>query len=185
MQLVILDRDGVVNHDSAEFIKSPDEWVPIHGSLESISRLTKAGYHVIIATNQSGIARGLLDIDTLNRIHNKMLEQLGDLGGAIDAIFFCPHGPGDDCRCRKPRTGLLEEIAARLGIKLVDVPMVGDSLRDLQAARSVGGRAVLVRTGKGEITLADPDPLLDGLEVYDDLAAFTDALLSEPEDATG
>lgn len=180
MHLVILDRDGVINQDSAEFIKSPEEWIAIAGSLEAIARLTQAGYRVVIASNQSGLARGLFSIDTLNRIHEKMNRQLAELGGSIEAIFFCPHGPKGSCQCRKPKPGLFLDIAARLGHSLSGVPAVGDSLRDLQAAATAGATPVLVRSGKGRQTeekLAGAE--INPVAVYDDLAAFVDTLLEK------
>jgi len=179
MKLVILDRDGVINEDSDAFVKSPEEWHPIPGSLEAIARLNGAGYQVVVVTNQSGLARGLFDTRTLMRIHEKMERVLAVVGGRVNAVLFCPHGPDDDCDCRKPRPGLLEEAGRRLGTELTDVPAIGDSLRDLQAARAVGARPMLVRTGKGERTLAGGDPDLGGVPVYRDLAAAVDALLAE------
>jgi len=180
-KLIILDRDGVINEDSDEYIKSPEEFVPLPGSLEAIARLNQAGYRVAVATNQSGIARGLYDLDTLHRIHEKLHRLLGEVGATVEAIFFCPHGPEDNCDCRKPRPGLFQDIAARLQISLEGVPTVGDSLRDLQAAQAVGARALLVRTGKGERTLAEEEGL-DGVDVYADLAAAVEAVLDD-EDA--
>ncbi len=138
MKLVILDRDGVINADSDAYIKSPAEWVPISGSLEAIASLTNAGMTVAVATNQSGLARGLFDIDTLNRIHGLMVERVGAVGGRIDAIAFCPHGPDAGCGCRKPAPGLLLALAKRFGVSLLDVPVVGDSVRDLEAAAQCG-----------------------------------------------
>ncbi len=178
MKLVILDRDGVINEDSDEYIKSPEEWIPIPGSLEAIARLHQAGWRLIIASNQSGIARGLFDLDTLARIHAKLLEAVRAKGGEIEAIFFCPHGPAEGCRCRKPLPGLFEEIAERLKISLRGVYAVGDSERDLLAAESAGARPVLVRTGKGERTIKKMARRLDGVPVFADLAAFADALLT-------
>lgn len=175
MSLIILDRDGVINHDSDDFIKNPSEWEPIEGSLEAIARLNYAGYRVVVITNQSGIARGLLDVETLNRIHSKMRRMLAQVGGRIEAIMFCPHGPEDDCKCRKPHNGSFEDLAHRLRVNLENVPAVGDSLRDIQAAMESNARPILVKTGKGERTLADGIP--DGVEVYDDLAAVVTALL--------
>ncbi|MDD2929853.1 MAG: D-glycero-beta-D-manno-heptose 1,7-bisphosphate 7-phosphatase, partial [Sideroxydans sp.] len=131
MKLIILDRDGVINYDSDQFIKSPDEWKPIPGSLEAIARLNQEGYRVVVATNQSGIGRGLFDMPTLNAIHDKMHKSLAQVGGRIDAIFFCPHTNEADCSCRKPKSGMMLEISARYGIGLAGVPAVGDSLRDL------------------------------------------------------
>lgn len=176
MRLIILDRDGVINEDSDDYIKSPDEFTPIPGSLEAITRLNHAGYLVMVATNQSGIARGYFDMDTLNLIHDKLKRQLNGLGGRIDAIFFCPHGPDDHCHCRKPKPGLFEEIAQRLDVKLDGVPVVGDSLRDLQAAQQVGAKPILVRTGKGMRTLAKDEGLV-GIPVFDNLASYVDHLL--------
>ena len=175
MSLIILDRDGVINHDSDDFIKSPTEWEPIDGSLEAIARLNYAGYRVVVITNQSGIARGLLDVETLNRIHSKMRRMLSQVGVKIEAILFCPHGPDDECTCRKPQDGSFAELAHRLRVNLDGVPAIGDSLRDLQAAQSAGATPILVRTGKGERTLEQGIP--DGVAVYDDLATAVTALL--------
>ncbi|BDZ73494.1 MULTISPECIES: D-glycero-beta-D-manno-heptose 1,7-bisphosphate 7-phosphatase [Methylophaga] len=175
MSLIILDRDGVINHDSDDFIKNPAEWEPIDGSLEAIARLNYAGYRVVVITNQSGIARGLFDVETLNRIHSKMRRMLAQVGGKIEAIMFCPHGPEDDCQCRKPKNGSFVDLAHRLRVNLDNVPAVGDSLRDIQAAMLSQARPILVRTGKGEKTLAAGIP--DGVEVYDDLASVATALL--------
>lgn len=180
MKLVILDRDGVINEDSDDYIKSPDEWVPIPGSLEAVTRLNQAGVRVVVATNQSGLARGLFDIETLGRIHAKMHRRLAAVGGVVEAVFYCPHGPGDGCECRKPRPGLLREIEQRLGVDLRETVCVGDTLRDLEAARAVGARPVLVRSGKGERTLADGRGV-EGVAVYDDLAAFAQAFLEQDE----
>lgn len=178
MKLIILDRDGVINHDSDDYIKSPEEWLPIPGSLQAIARLTRAGYRIVVATNQSGVAHGLFDMETLRRIHEKMQHAVVAAGGDMEAIFFCPHGPNDGCDCRKPKPGLLRDIAARLHVDLRGVPAVGDSLRDIQAAQAVGARPILVRTGKGETTVTQGEGLA-GVEIYADLAAVTDALLRE------
>ncbi|MDH5358488.1 MAG: D-glycero-beta-D-manno-heptose 1,7-bisphosphate 7-phosphatase [Gammaproteobacteria bacterium] len=175
MALIILDRDGVINHDSDDFIKSPAEWEPIEGSLEAIARLNHAGYRVVVITNQSGIARGLLDVNMLSRIHSKMRRMLAQAGGKLEAILYCPHGPDDECDCRKPQDGAFAELAHRLRINLDNVLAVGDSLRDLQAAQAVGARPILVKTGKGEQTLANGIP--DGVAVYDDLSAVVTAIL--------
>lgn len=176
MKLVILDRDGVINHDSESFIKTPDEWRPIPGSLEAIARLNHAGYHVILATNQSGVGRGLFEVSTLNAIHDKMHRALAQIGGRIDAIFFCPHAQDSNCRCRKPKPGLLEEIARRFNVDLKDVPNIGDSLRDLQAAATVGASPMLVRTGKGAVTEREGN-LPPGTQVHDDLADAARAIV--------
>ena len=178
MKLVILDRDGVINKDSADFIKSPDEWHPIEGSLEAIAQLNRAGYHVVVATNQSGIARGYFDIEMLHAIHAKMHDALAHVGGFIDAVFYCPHGPKSTCRCRKPKPGMLLEIAQRLNHSLKNVPCVGDAVRDLQAAMAAQASPVLVRTGKGQHTLDKglPKSLHDeNIPVYKDLAEFASA----------
>jgi len=170
MKLIILDRDGVINFDSDQFIKSPDEWRPIPGSLEAISQLTQWGYRVVVATNQSGVGRGLFEMDTLNAIHDKMAKAVSLAGGRIDAVFFCPHAADSTCDCRKPKSGMLREIAQRYNVDLKGVPLVGDSLRDLQAAVAVGAQPVLVLTGKGEKTRVHPDLPPDTL-IFADLAA--------------
>ena len=170
MKLVILDRDGVINHDSDQYIKSPEEWKPIPGSLTAIARLNQAGYRVVVATNQSGIGRGLFETDTMIAIHDKMFKALAQVGGHIDAIFFCPHTNADNCECRKPKPGMYKEIAARFNADLAGVPTIGDSLRDLQAAAAAGAQPVLVLTGKGRKIADDPALPPDTL-VFPDLAA--------------
>ena len=175
MKLVILDRDGVINLDSEQFIKSPDEWQPIAGSLEAIARFTQAGYHVVVATNQSGLGQRLFDMAALNAMHDKMHKAVNQLGGRIDAVFFCPHVKDAGCACRKPQPGMLLEIAARFNVALEGVPSIGDSLRDLQAASAAGARPILVLTGKGEQTLK-AGGLPEGTEIYQDLAAAAMAL---------
>ena len=157
MKLIILDRDGVINQDSADFIKNPNEWIPIPDSLESIARLNQHGFSVIIATNQSGIGRGLFDIETMNAINKKMLDLLAQVGGHIDAIFYCPHTEDVNCKCRKPKSGMLEEISTRFGVNLKNTPAVGDATRDLEAYQSVGAQPILVKTGKGEDTFVSKD----------------------------
>ena len=175
MKLIILDRDGVINHDSANFIKNPGEWRPLPGSLNAISRLNQAGFHVIIATNQSGIGRGIFDMAALNAIHDKMHKALAQAGGRVDAIFFCPHAADDHCGCRKPKTGMFEDIAHRLNTTLTGVPIVGDSLRDVQAATAVGGAPMLVLTGNGKKTRR-AGQLPPHTRVFADLSAAVDAL---------
>ena len=170
MKLVILDRDGVINHDSDQYIKSPEEWKPIPGSLAAIARLNQAGYRVVVASNQSGVGRGLFETDTLMAIHDKMHKALALVGGRIDAIFFCPHTNEDHCDCRKPKPGMLKEIAARFNAGLAGVPVIGDSLRDLQAAVAAGAQPMLVLTGKGRKTADDPAMPRETL-VFPDLAA--------------
>ena len=171
MKLVILDRDGTINEDSDQYIKSPLEWKPIPGSLEAIARLTQGGWRCVVATNQSGIARGLFDMSTLNAIHAEMHRAVNQAGGRIDAIFFCPHAADSNCECRKPKPGLLREIGERLDVELAGVPLAGDSLRDLEAAAAVGARPMLVLTGKGRKTQA-AGGLPKGTEIYEDLAAI-------------
>ncbi|MEX0960594.1 MAG: D-glycero-beta-D-manno-heptose 1,7-bisphosphate 7-phosphatase [Burkholderiales bacterium] len=149
MKLVILDRDGVINQDSDQFIKTPDEWKPIPGSLDAIAKLNHAGFRVVVASNQSGIGRGLFDMGALNAINDKMYRALGQVGGRIDALFYCPHAAESNCGCRKPKPGMFLDIAQRFNIDLAGVPAVGDSLRDLQAAAAVDAMPILVRTGKG------------------------------------
>jgi D-glycero-D-manno-heptose 1,7-bisphosphate phosphatase len=175
MKLVILDRDGVINYDSAAFIKTPDEWKPIPGSLEAIARLTQAGYRVVVATNQSGIGRGLLDMGALNAINDKMCKAAIQAGGRIDAMFFCPHANTDNCNCRKPATGMFKEIADRFGVELNGVPAIGDSLRDLQTAAAVGAIPILVLTGKGKKTKAEGE-LPENTRIFPNLSAAVDAL---------
>jgi len=182
MRLVILDRDGVINHDSDAYIKSPEEWEPIDGSLDAIARLCRADYKIVVASNQSGVGRGLYDMDMLNRINARMLEQVHQRGGEIDAVFFCPHVPEDECECRKPKSGMFQQVADRLRMTLDGVPAVGDSLRDIQAARQVNAVPVLVRSGKGQNTLDNLSEeqlseFMALVPVYDDLSAFADALL--------
>jgi D-glycero-D-manno-heptose 1,7-bisphosphate phosphatase len=170
-KLVVLDRDGVINVDSDAFIKSPDEWVAIPGSLEAIARLNQAGYRVAIASNQSGIGRGLFDMAALNAMHEKMNRTAAAVGGRIDAVFFCPHTQEDECECRKPKPGMLQQIVERFEIDPADTPMVGDSLRDLQAGAALGFALHLVLTGKGRKTLAAGN-LPPNTKVHDDLRTF-------------
>jgi len=176
MKLVILDRDGVINYDSDQYIKSPGEWKPMPGSLEAIAKLTQAGYKVVIASNQSGIGRGLFDMDTLNAIHDKMHRAVQSFGGRIDAVFYCPHTNESKCNCRKPKPGMFLRIGACFNTDLSEAFVIGDSLRDLQPAASVGARTVLVLTGKGGVTQAEGD-LPEGTLVFADLAAAVDYIL--------
>jgi D-glycero-D-manno-heptose 1,7-bisphosphate phosphatase len=169
MKLVILDRDGVINQDSDQFIKNTTEWKPIPGSLEAIARLNHAGYRVVVASNQSGIGRGLLDMGALNAINDKMYRSLAHVGGRIDALFYCPHAAEANCDCRKPKPGMFIDIAQRFNVDLAGVPSVGDSLRDLQAAAEAGAQPMLVLTGKGEKTQS-AGGLPPGTPVYADLA---------------
>jgi len=175
MKLIVLDRDGVINFDSAQFIKNPEEWKPIPGSLEAIASLNRAGYRVVVATNQSGIGRGLFDLPMLNSIHDKMHKSCAQVGARIDAVFFCPHTSESNCNCRKPKSGMFEEIAARYNISMEGVPAVGDSLRDLQSAAALGAQPYLVLTGKGKKTQSAGN-LPEGTKVLADLAAVVTEL---------
>lgn len=176
MKTAILDRDGVINYDSSDFVKSPDEWIALPGSLEAIARLNRAGWRVVVATNQSGIARELFDMDTLNAMHLKLRQQLAAVGGHIDAFFICPHGPTDQCTCRKPLPGLFQAIAQRFDLDLQQCVSVGDSLRDLQAAHAMGCATALVLTGNGAKTQLQPLPT--GTTVHADLAAVVNYWLA-------
>ena len=177
IKLIVLDRDGVINYDSTEFIKSPEEWRPIPGSLEAIARLNHAGFRVVVATNQSGIGRGLFDMATLNEIHLKMHRALAMAGGRIDALFYCPHTADAQCECRKPKTAMLKDIGVRFGIDMTGVPCIGDSLRDLMAADAVGAQPMLVLTGKGEKTLREGNFPKNTI-IFPDLAFAVSALLA-------
>ena len=181
LKLVILDRDGTINRASDEFVKSPDEWHPLPGSLEAISRLNHAGFHVALATNQSGLGRGLFDMAALNAVHSHMVKTLAAVGGRIDAIFYCPHAPDESCACRKPAPGLLHQIQERYGIDLKGVPYVGDSLRDMQAALAAGCAPHLVLTGRHPDMQGQalPATFPADTQVHADLSAFVDHLLGE------
>jgi D-glycero-D-manno-heptose 1,7-bisphosphate phosphatase len=189
MKLVILDRDGTINADRDDFVKSADEWVPLPGALEAISRLNHAGWHTVIATNQSGLARGFFDMAALNAIHLAMNQALAQVGGRIDAVFFCPHGASQGCQCRKPLPGLFHLIAERYGVQMKDVPVVGDSLRDLQAGAAVGCAPHLVRTGKAaRLSEAEIEAICEqvpGTRVHADLAAFAVHLIQSERAARG
>jgi D-glycero-D-manno-heptose 1,7-bisphosphate phosphatase len=179
MKLIILDRDGVINEDSDDYIKSPEEFIPIPGSFEAITRLCHADFKVVIATNQSGLARGYYDLNTLNAIHAKMHRLLSMHGGKIEAIFFCPHGPDDKCVCRKPKTGLLDDIANRYDISLSNIPFIGDSLTDIKAAKSAGAVPYLVKTGKGLRSIEKADAAeLDDIPIFNDLNDVANHLLN-------
>ena len=180
-KLVILDRDGTINQDSDDFIKSPEEWIPLPGALEAIARLNHAGWQVVVASNQSGLGRGLFDMATLNAMHAKMNKHLSAVGGRIDAVFFCPHGPEDKCQCRKPLPGLFEQIGERLGMDLKGTHVVGDSLRDMLAGVAVGCTPHLVHTGKGAAFQGQPLPTTfpSHTQTHADLAGFVDWLLDE------
>ena len=171
MKLIILDRDGVINHDSEHFIKTPEEWRPLAGAPEAIAQHTQWGWRIVVATNQSGIGRGLFSMDMFNAINDRMVKTVNQAGGRIDAIFYCPHAEEADCDCRKPKPGLMRNIAERFGVDLADVPAVGDSLRDLQAAKAAGAKPWLVLTGKGQAT-KEAGKLPRGTKVFADLAAI-------------
>ena len=174
---VLMDRDGVINHDSEDFIKSPEEWRPIDGSLEAIALLNKHGFDVVVITNQSGLARGLFDVAMLSKIHDKMHRLLAQKGGQIASIYYCPHGPDELCNCRKPKPGLLEQFALEMKVDLKSVFFIGDSLRDIQAAQAVGAKPILVLTGKGQLTL-DKNPNLN-IPVFENLYAAVQFISSK------
>jgi len=177
--LIILDRDGVINHDSDAFVKSPDEWRPIEGSIDAIARLSSAGFEVAVVTNQSGVGRKLIDPPTLRAIHAKMQRLVREAGGVITRIIFCPHHPDDGCDCRKPGVGMFRQLGRELGVPLDGVPMVGDSERDMVAARAVGGRPILVLTGNGSRTAAALTGEPHQPETFDDLGAAASFLIDE------
>lgn len=177
MKLLIADRDGVINYDSDQYIKSPDEWEPIHSSLEAIALLTRSGYRVVVTTNQAGIDRGLFTVETLNAIHDKMHKAIRKAGGCIDAVFYCPHSPEAGCDCRKPKPGMLKKISAAYNTPLRGIPVVGDSIHDLQAATSVGAQPILVLTGYGKLTYQNGE-LPPGTKVFPDLLAVATHLSS-------
>ena len=178
MKVIVLDRDGVINHDSDAYIKSPEEWIPIDGSLDAIARLSHSGYIVVVASNQSGLARGYFDIEALTAMHKKMDDLLSKIGGRVDAIFYCPHGPDDACDCRKPKPGMLLDIGQRFNVPLKEVIFIGDSVADIKAASNAHAKAMLVRTGKGikaeKILKAESK---EPVPVFDDLASAVTAIL--------
>ena len=181
MKLVVLDRDGVINETRDGVISSLEDFVPIEGSYDAIARLCQHDYHIVVITNQSGIARGLVTIDEINIIHDSMQQAVASHGGRIDAILLCPHKPDDDCSCRKPRPGMLNSLMERLDIELGGVPLVGDSLRDVQTAMVVGATPVLAKTGHGTRTLEE-NKHLDNVDIYTDLSEFVSELLSDEDE---
>lgn len=184
MPLVIIDRDGVINHDSDDYIKCLAEWRPIPGSLEAMADLSRAGYTLAVATNQSGLSRGLFDLDDLQAIHARMIDQVAELGGIIDGVFYCPHLPDDQCECRKPKPGLITAIENELGQSAKGAPFIGDSLKDLEAGMAKGCTPILVKTGKGEDTLDQlPETLRKKVAVFTDLAAAADYILQRERSA--
>ncbi len=184
-KIVILDRDGTINHDSDDYVKSPEEWEPLPGAIDAMAKLHHAGWHMVIASNQSGLGRGLFDVVTLNQMHDKLHKALAAVGARVDAVFYCPHTPDDHCHCRKPLPGLFEQIGERFGVQLSDVHAVGDTLRDAQAAAAVGCQTHLVRTGKSHFLTQDvlPDNFPPQTRVHADLAAFADWLLTHETQA--
>ena len=180
MKLVILDRDGTINEERSDYVKSVDEWVPLPGALKAIARLNHTGWHVVVATNQSGLGRGLYDVSTLNAMHTKMNKLLATEGGRIDAVFYCPHAPHEGCHCRKPAAGLFEQIGERYGLDLNGVPTVGDTARDVVAGVVCGCEPHLVLTGKGETYKGRklPHSFPKGTLVHADLAAFAEFVLA-------
>lgn len=181
MKLLVLDRDGVINEDSPDYIKSPEEWQPITGSLEAIAELSRAGWTIVVASNQSAVGRGMITFEMLNRIHAKMHRAVANAGGHISAVFFCPHAPQDECDCRKPKPGLLREIARRYRMNTMQLIMVGDSKRDLEAVAVVDGLPILVRTGKGRETEAKGGLPANTL-IFNNLAAVAAFLLAREAD---
>ena len=173
MTYIILDRDGVINFDSEHYIKSPDEWHPIPGSLEAIARLNRAGFRVLVATNQSGVSRGYYDVAMLDEIHEKLMRELASVGGHIEEFFFCPHLPDAGCGCRKPKPGMLEQIRDKYYLDLADTFFIGDSYVDVQAAQAVGCRPLLVMTGNGEVAIKK-HPELSQIPTFNDLAHAVD-----------
>jgi D-glycero-D-manno-heptose 1,7-bisphosphate phosphatase len=184
-KLVITGRDGILNVFRPDHVKSPEEWEPIPGALEAVARLNHAGWHVVVATNQSGIGRGMIDMTSVNAVHQQMMKLLMDKGGRIDAVFFCPHTASEQCECRKPAPGLMRDIGARYGVDLAQVPMVCDTLRDLQAATAAGCIPHLVRTGRAsridDATLEEWLRHAPGALVHDDLAAFADHIVADAD----
>jgi D-glycero-D-manno-heptose 1,7-bisphosphate phosphatase len=178
MTYIILDRDGVINYDSIEYIKSPEEWLPIPGSLEAIAQLNRSGFHVLVVTNQSGVARGLYNLEILDQIHEKMMHELAAVGGYIDEIFFCPHHPEEACDCRKPKPGMLHEIAAKYPLQLENTFFIGDSISDIKAAEAAGCLPILVKTGNGELAL-ERHPELLNIPHFKDLNEAVPYILSQ------
>jgi D-glycero-D-manno-heptose 1,7-bisphosphate phosphatase len=189
VKLVILGRDGVINEYRDDHVKAPEEWVPLPGALEAVARLNHAGWHVVVATNQSGIGRGMIDMASMNAVHAHMMQMLQRAGGRLDAVFFCPHTAEDDCDCRKPLPGMMKQIGQRYGVDLASVPLVGDTLRDLQAAAAAGCAPHLVRTGRAAAwdaaTLERALEQSPGAAVHKDLSAFADFLLHRERLARG
>ena len=183
MGIIVLDRDGVINYDSVDSVTTVDDWIPLPGSIEAMAALSQAGHQLVVATNQSGLARGLFDLDDLEAMHAKMRTLVEDAGGEIAAIFYCPHGPDDNCRCRKPHVGLLDAIEAEFDTSLHDCYLVGDQLKDLQLAQAKGCQPVLVKTGRGNETLQrlinEPDASLSNTSVFEDLAQFSRFVLQQ------
>jgi D-glycero-D-manno-heptose 1,7-bisphosphate phosphatase len=177
-RLVVLDRDGVINEDRDDYVRSPEQWIPIPGSLEALGQLTRSGFRIVVVTNQSGLARGLFDQGILNAMHRKLYEVAGLHGGRIEMLLFCPHGPWEYCCCRKPKPALFETIEERFGFPLQGIPFIGDSASDVASAKIFGMRPILVKTGKGQRTLCDHRLDLTGVMIGDDLAAIATVLIN-------
>ena len=177
-RFIALDRDGVINEDSDQYIKVPSEWHPIPGSIDAIAKLTQAGFRIAVISNQSGLSRGLFDLSALNAIHRRFRDCLSLSGGRIEMILFCPHAPWDKCACRKPLAGLFDELSRRLGIPLAGVPFVGDSITDIEAGSQVGMEPILVRSGKGQKTLTEFPERLAGVRVFRDLKQLADSIIA-------
>jgi len=181
MSYIIIDRDGVINDDSDDYIKSADEWHAIPGSLEAIADLNRAGFHVLVASNQSGISRGLFDLETLNQMHEKLFQELTSVGGYIDEIFFCPHQPADNCDCRKPKPGMFYQIQKKYNVDFKSTYFIGDAIADLQVAQAVGCRFLLVLTGKGQRTLEKFPEQTSSIPCFANLAEASRFVLREKE----
>jgi D-glycero-D-manno-heptose 1,7-bisphosphate phosphatase len=187
-RLVILGRDGILNVYREDHVKSPDEWEPIPGALEAVARLNHAGWHTVVATNQAGIGRGMIDMASINTVHQRMMQRLAEVGGRVDAVFFCPHAPDEGCSCRKPKPGLFEQISDRYGVEIKGMPTAGDSLRDLQAGYAAGCEPHLLLTGMGGACRGIeplPPEYPPGTQVHDDLPAFVEFLLAREARQSG
>lgn len=180
LKLIILDRDGVINYDSDQYIKSPEEWTPIEGSLAAIGRFNQTGLKVCVATNQSGITRGYFNKKTLNEIHDKMSRLLKEQKAWIDYLAYCPHGPNDNCFCRKPKPGMLLEIIEKMDVKKDETIFIGDTIGDMQAAEQAGIDFALLKTGKGERTIKSNPKVVEKVAIFNDLQHFSDSLLVYP-----
>jgi len=175
MRLIVLDRDGTLNENPEDFLRSPEDWTPIPGALEAVARLNQGGWRVVVATNQSGLGRGLFDVATLNAMHARMHKELAAAGARVEAVFFCPHAPEEGCDCRKPAPGLFQQIARRMKVAPSSVVAAGDSVRDAMAASAAGCEAHLIASGPAAEVGAD---LPAGTRIHPDLGAFADFILA-------